>query len=88
MKKIWLVTQESMVDGEVCFTSNPCASMKAAKRVMDEIIECIMTETHFANKDSDSEDFDIEQDDTTYHITDLCDDYYEYVDIEELDIIQ
>ena len=88
MAKIWLVTQESMVDGEVYYASNPCASKEAAKRVMGEIVESIMTGTHFADKDSDSEDFDIEQNDTSYHITDLCDDYYEYVDIEERVIIQ
>ena len=37
MDKIWLVTQESNVDGEILFNVTPCATEEVAKKVFEQL---------------------------------------------------
>lgn len=85
MKKIWLVIQESNVDGEILFNVVPCASKKKAKKVMEQEKNTILTESIHYNK-YNKEDFKVEADDVHFFIQDLYDDYYEYISIEEKEI--
>jgi uncharacterized protein YsxB (DUF464 family) len=85
MKKIWLVTQESNVDGEITFNAIPCISEKTAKEVMEQEKNTILSESiHYKKYDKD--DFKVEDDDVHFFIQDLYDDYYEYISIEEKEI--
>ena len=86
MKKIWLVTQESNVDGEIMFNAIPCASEETAKKVMQDEISTLLNESHFIAFIDRPDDFIIEQTETSYYIEDSCDDYYENIIIEEKEI--
>ena len=83
MKKIWLVTQESKVDGEIMFNTIPCASEEVAKKVMQDKIETLLNEGHFVEYADRPDDFEVEQTDHSYYIEDMCDDYYEDIRIDE-----
>ena len=85
MEKIWLVTQESNVDGEIMFNAIPCASEETAKKVMKQVKNAILSECiHY--KEYDKDDFKVEDDEVHFFIQDLYDDYYEYISIEEKEI--
>ena len=86
MKKIWLVTQESNVDGQIMFNVVPCVSEETAKKVMQDEITTLLNESHFIAFIDRPDDFILEQTETSYHIEDTCDDYYEYITIEEKEI--
>jgi len=86
MKKIWLVTQESNVDGEIMFNVVPCASEETAKKVMQDEIRTLLNESHFIAFTDRPDDFILEQTETSYYIEDTCDDYYEDINIEEKQI--
>lgn len=86
MKKIWLVTQESNVDGEIMFNAVPCASEETAKKVMQDEISTLLNESHFIAFIDRPDDFILEQTETSYYIEDTCDDYYEDINIEEKEI--
>lgn len=81
IKKIWLVTQESNVDGEITFNAAPCISEEIAKKVMEQKKNTILTESNHYKKHN-KDDFKIEDDDVHFFIQDLYDDYYEYITIE------
>ncbi len=85
IEKIWLVTQESNVDGEIMFNATPCISEETAKKVMEQEKNTILSESiHY--KKYNKEDFKVEDDDVHFFIQDLYDDYYEYITIEEKEI--
>ena len=86
MKKIWLVTQESNVDGEIMLNTVPCISKETAKSIMDNEIRCLMNEGHYVDYKVWPNDFILEQTETSYYIKDTCDDYYEDIRIEEKEI--
>jgi hypothetical protein len=90
MDKIWIVLQESNVDGEIIIDATPCESLKLAKEVLKEEKEYILNESfHFSRmSDSDMEEMEIEESDTSYYINDPCDDYYEDIKIIEKTIIK
>ena len=90
MDKIWIVLQESNVDGELIIDATPCESLKLAKEVLKEEKEYILNESfHFSRmSDSDMEEMEIEESDTSYYINDPCDDYYEDIKIIEKTIIK
>lgn len=86
IEKIWLVTQESNVDGEIMFNVIPCVSEETAKKVMQNEIRTLLNESHFIAFIDRPNDFILEQTDTSYYIEDTCDDYYEDINIEEKEI--
>lgn len=83
MEKIWIVTQESNVNGEILFNSVPCASKEAAIKVMHDEITTLLNESHFVAHIDRPEDFVVEKSETSYYIEDMCDDYYEDIRIEQ-----
>ena len=86
MKKIWLVTQESNVDGQILFNVVPCASKKKAQAVMKEEINTLLSEGHFKDVFSWEDGFTFEETKTSWYISDEFDDYYEHINIEEKEI--
>jgi len=86
MKKIWLVTQESKVDGQIMFNVVPCTSEETAKKIMQDEITTLLNESHFIAFTDRPDDFILEQTETSYYIEDTCDDYYEDINIEEKEI--
>ena len=85
--KVWLVKQESNVDGQMLFNVVPCKSLEKAKQVMQEEIDTLLKESHFKDYEEWPGDFKIEQTDTSYFIQDTVDDYYEDIQIEEKEIL-
>lgn len=83
IEKIYLVIQESKVDGEIMINVVPCISAETAKQVMLEEIRTLLNESHFIGYVDRPDDFILEQTDTSYYIEDTCDDYYEDIRIEE-----
>lgn len=86
IEKIWLVTQESKVDGQIMFNVVPCVSEETAKKVMQDEIRTLLNESHFIAFIDRPDDFILEQTETSYYIEDTCDDYYEDINIEEKEI--
>ena len=86
IERIWLVTQESKVDGEILFNVVPCVSEETAKKVMQDEIKTLLIESHFISFADRPDDFILEQTETSYYIEDTCDDYYEDIRIEEKQI--
>jgi len=84
MGKIWLVTQESNVDGEIFLNVVPCVSEETAKRIMQEEKETILNECH--HYVGHYEDYEIEESDERFFINDPCDDYYEEIKVFEAEI--
>ena len=88
-EKKWIMTQESNVDGEIIFNVLVCENRKIALREMAEEIEWIKNESnHFAGFDQKEDEFNIEQSDQDFFITDNSDDYYEKISISEKEIIK
>ena len=85
MDKIWIVLQESNVDGEIIIAATPCENLKVAKEVLEEEKEYILNESfHYARmSDEDMKEMEIEETDTSYYINDPYDDYYEDIKIIE-----
>lgn len=86
IEKIWLVTQESNVDGQIMFNVVPCISEETAKKIMQDEIKTLLNESHFIAFIDRPDDFILEQTETSYYIEDTCDDYYEDINIEEKQI--
>ena len=88
MEKIWLVKQESNVDGELFFNVVPCASLDVAKKVMLEEKKTILNESfrYIGYKDN-PEDYEVEETELSFYIYVKYDDCYENIDIEEKEIL-
>ena len=91
IEKIWLVTQESNVDGEILFNVVPCKDFKTAKREFEREIGMILGESHqfggYTHAERE-EMFEVEDDgDGHFYINDPYDDYYEDINIEEKQIL-
>lgn len=84
--KIWLVKQESCVDGEMLFNVVPCASEKKAKEVMKEEINTILSNGHFKDVFTWEDGFTFEESKDTWYLNDEFDDYYELISIEKKEI--
>lgn len=87
MEKIYLVVQESNVDGELFFYAVPCASLEIARKVMQKEKEEILKECRYSGFEECPEDFQFEEDEDSVFINILDDDYYEEIHIEEKEII-
>ena len=86
IEKIWLVTQESNVDGEIMFNVVPCISEETAKKVMQDEIRTLLNEGHYTSYKEEPNDFFLTQTEDSFYIEDTCDDYYEAIRIEEKQI--
>jgi len=87
LQKVYIVQQESNVDGELLFNAVPCVSEETAKKVMQDEIRTLLNESHFIAFTDRPDDFILEQTETSYYIEDTCDDYYEDIKIVEKVIV-
>jgi len=86
-KKVWVMTQESNVDGDVSFNVIVCDSEKAALAQMEREKEWIAEESnHFKGFDPNDESLEIEESKHRFFIMDECDDYYEEIMVMEKEI--
>lgn len=89
--RVWIVQQESNVDGEIIINAVPCASLKLARKVLKEEKETILNESpHYMGRTKKEleEDFEIEETKNSWYINDPCDDYYEDIKIIEKEVVQ
>lgn len=88
MEKIYLVIQESNVDGEIYINVVPCSSLEVAKKVMAEEKNTILNESpHYKDYKDCPDDYEIEETETHIYIDCLYDDYYENIYIQEKEIL-
>ena len=85
--KVWVMTQESCVDGEVHFNVVVCDSEETAKAQMQSEIDWLKNESiHFKGYDPNDESLEIEESEHRFFIMDECDDYYEEIIVDEKEI--
>lgn len=97
-ESVYLVKQESNVDGELHFNVVPCKDMETAKRVLAEEVKTLLAESpkyKDAKRWIDGDDT-LNYDDCPYswendkedafYISCTCDDYHELITIEEKEI--
>ena len=99
-EKIWLVEQESNVDGEKIFDATPCRTYEKANQVMNEKIKEILQDPYYEDaeqwlyeKDQDikyepESDFYWEIEKDRFYLQNTTDDYYEEVKILEKELIE
>lgn len=88
MEKVWIMTQESNVDGEIYFNVVVCKDEETAFCEMAEEREWIKNDSHhFKGYDPNDENLTIEENDHRFFIMDNSDDYYEEIKIFEKEII-
>ena len=91
MTTIFIVLQESNVDGELIINAVPCASRTLARKVLKEEKETILNESpHYMGRTKKElrEDFEIESSKDSFFINDCCDDYYEDINIIEKELVE
>ena len=94
MEKVWIVLQESNVDGEILLNVTPCADYETAKSVMDEEIDTLLAEGKYQGlvldeiENGEEEDYTLERDDKSFYLSCEYDDYYEHIDIMEKEIVK
>lgn len=87
MEKIYLVIQESNVDGEIYINVVPCSSLEVAKKVMAEEKNTILNESpRYKNYKEHPEEYQFEEDEESVFINVLDDEYYENIYIQEKEI--
>jgi hypothetical protein len=89
LQRVYMVIQESNVDGEMLFNAVPCTSMETAKAVLAQEKHTILHESHhFSNlTEDDMEEMEIEEGEESFYINDPSDDYYEDIRIEVKNIM-
>lgn len=90
MKKVFVLTQESNVDGEIYFDVNLFETKESAKKALLEEKKRILNEsTHYVgySKEEFKEGFTIEEGEDRYFIMDNSDDYYEELKIFQKEIV-
>ncbi len=92
MDKIWLVTQESNVDGEILFNVTPCATEEVAKKVFEQLKKETLSNGHFGDYNDllgTDDEYEVYEDkEGEFFIDDPCDEYYEFIQIEEKEILK
>ena len=85
--KVWVVTQESCVNGEINFNVVVCDSEETAKAQMQKEIDWLKNESiHFRDFDKEVEEFEVDQEDCRFFLNDTWDDYYEEIIVMEKEI--
>ncbi len=84
-EKIYLVTLESNIDGELYYSSIPCKTLEVAKAFLKEERDYVMNESlHFSNLTQEElDECDITDEETHFQILDMGDDYWEDYNIVE-----
>lgn len=98
-EKVWIVKQEGNDDGEMHFFSQPCKDEATAKSMLREWKEALLTKhpkycdaKPYIDGEKDPDDqaccYEWEnEDEDSFYIKVICDDYYENISIEEKEII-
>ena len=94
MKKIYLLQQESNVDGEILFNVVPCMTLELARQAMAKKIATLQSESikyggcdFAAIERGENDNFTIERTDDSFYISCTYDDYYENLKIVEAELI-
>ena len=97
--KVFLLIQESNVDGEILINVTPCSTVEKAREAMQSEINTLTTESNAYKgidleevalaQDNDNNDcgFTLEQTENSFYLSCDYDDYYEYLKIEEKEVI-
>lgn len=92
MDKIWIVTQESNVDGEILFSVTPCATEEVAKNVLEQLKKETLSKGYFSDYEEllgTDDEYEVYEDkEDEFFIDDPCDEYYEFIRIEEKEILK
>jgi len=87
MEKIFLLIQESNVDGEILINVTPCTTIEIARKLMKQEVFTLLNESiHYSGFSKGY--FIIEETKDYYFIKDKNDDYYEYLKIDEKEIVK
>ena len=100
--KVYNVIQTSNCDGEILVNVTPCADKKKKKKVMDDEIRTLLSEEtskyygidldemekRTQDEDEWDYDFNVDRDENHIYITCNVDNYYEWIDIEEKEIVK
>ena len=90
MESIWLLIQESNVDGETLVGVTPFSNEEKAKKALEDTKSEILTDyRHYKrfNEEELKEYFTIDESENSYFILDNTDDYYEYLTIEKKEVL-
>lgn len=90
MKNVWLLIQESNVDGEIIVSVTPFSTEKKVRKALEETKKEILTDYHhykMFDKEELKEYFTIEDGENGYFIEDNTDDYYECLRIEKKKVL-
>ena len=90
MKSVWLLIQESNVDGEIIVSVTPFSTEKKVRKALDETKREIITDYHHYKQFSEEElkeYFTIDESENGYFIEDNTDDYYECLRIEKKNVL-
>ena len=99
-EKVWLVKQESNVDGQILFNVTPCKDRETAEKVVAGEVHTLLTESpayrgaldYIEGRKEAGDDCPFSWDGKPdgsegFYIATTCDDYYEQILIEEEEII-
>jgi hypothetical protein len=100
--KVYNVIQTSNCDGEILVNVTPCADFETAKKVMDDEIRTLLSEEtskyykldldDMEKRTQDADDweceFNVDRAENHTYITCNVDNYYEWIDIEEKEILK
>jgi hypothetical protein len=89
MKKVFVLTQESNIDGEIYFCVNLFEKEESAKEALANEKSRILNESHHYSgypEEEYKESFTVEDSDKKFFIMDNSDDYYEELNIFEKEI--
>ena len=85
--KVFLVIQESVVNGEHLFGAIPCKDLETAQKVMNENARTILSESFFEDYVEGCDWAEMEQGDNYFSIVALYDDYSEFITIVPKDVV-
>lgn len=85
--KLFVITKEEMIDGEVNINVEVATKYEKAKKYFNDEIENFKNDS-IAKNHYEKEDFEEEEKyETSYFVKSNCDDYYFQIDIEEKETI-
>lgn len=90
MKSVWLLIQESNVDGEIIVNVTPFSTEKKVRKALSDTKNEIFTEYRHYKQFSEKElkeYFTIDESENGYFIEDNTDDYYECLRIEKKNVL-
>ena len=90
LQKVYIVQQESNVDGELIINAVPCTTIEAARKMLQAMKIIVLHESpHYMGRSKSEldDEFEIEESDDSWYINDPCDDYYEDIKIIEKIIV-